>query len=173
MRVDAHQHFWRINRGDYGWLTAERERLYRDYTPEDLAPLLARYEIEETVLVQAAPTLKETLYLLQLAHQTPFVVGEPTRSMFALTLSGTPCNGPPRSPFAIARSTLSAPASASLANTTGIALIFGFTSAIRSRWASTTARELTWRFAMSVASSPADLRHSTSLTSISAEWAAA
>ena len=75
MRVDAHQHFWRVSRGDYGWLTPEHEALYRDFTPADLAPLLARYEIEETVLVQAAPTLKETLYLLQLAHQTPFVVG--------------------------------------------------------------------------------------------------
>ena len=75
MRVDAHQHFWHIKRGDYGWLTPEQGALYRDYSPEDLAPLLARYDIEETVLVQAAPTLKETLYLLQLAHSTPFVVG--------------------------------------------------------------------------------------------------
>ena len=75
MRVDAHQHFWRINRGDYGWLTPDQGALYRDYSPADLAPLLARYEIEETVLVQAAPTLKETLYLLDVAHHTPFVVG--------------------------------------------------------------------------------------------------
>ena len=75
MRVDAHQHFWRINRGDYGWLTPDQGALYRDYSPADLAPLLARYDIEETVLVQAAPTLKETLYLLDVAHHTPFVVG--------------------------------------------------------------------------------------------------
>ena len=75
MRVDAHQHFWRINRGDYGWLTPDQGALYRDYSPADLAPLLARYEIEETVLVQAAPTLKETLYPLDVAHHTPFVVG--------------------------------------------------------------------------------------------------
>ena len=75
MRVDAHQHFWRISRGDYGWLTPDQVPLYRDFLPADLAPLLTRYEIEETVLVQAAPSLKETLYLLDVAHHTPFVVG--------------------------------------------------------------------------------------------------
>ena len=38
MRVDAHQHFWRLERGDYGWITREdTPGLYRDYGPEDLA----------------------------------------------------------------------------------------------------------------------------------------
>lgn len=23
LRVDAHHHFWRLSRGDYGWLTPE------------------------------------------------------------------------------------------------------------------------------------------------------
>ena len=58
MRVDAHQHFWRIDRGDYGWLTKEAvPGLYRDYLPGDLAPLLAEGRIDRTVLVQAAESL--------------------------------------------------------------------------------------------------------------------
>jgi L-fuconolactonase len=36
MIIDAHQHFWSLARGDYGWLTPERGSLYRDYLPQDL-----------------------------------------------------------------------------------------------------------------------------------------
>ena len=41
-RIDAHQHFWRLDRGDYGWLTPADAAIYRDFGPADLAPLLAR-----------------------------------------------------------------------------------------------------------------------------------
>ncbi|MDN3721656.1 hypothetical protein QW131_27020 [Roseibium salinum] len=34
-RIDAHQHFWKLERGDYGWLTEDMGPLYRDYLPED------------------------------------------------------------------------------------------------------------------------------------------
>jgi len=72
----AHQHFWRIGRGDYGWLTqAEHPKIARDFLPDDLAPLLAKAKITKTVLVQAAPTEAETAFLLELAGATPFVAG--------------------------------------------------------------------------------------------------
>ncbi len=42
MQIDAHQHFWRVDRGDYGWLTPDAHpAIYRDFGPDDLAPLLA------------------------------------------------------------------------------------------------------------------------------------
>lgn len=75
MIVDAHQHFWRPDRGDYGWLRPTDGTLYRDYLPEHLAPLIAAHHVQATVLVQAAPTEAETRYLLDLAAQTDFVVG--------------------------------------------------------------------------------------------------
>lgn len=76
MKIDAHHHFWRTARGDYGWLTAERvPALYRDYMPADLAPLLKRCGIGKTVLVQAAQTVAETEFLLEIADTTPFVAG--------------------------------------------------------------------------------------------------
>ncbi|HUZ12598.1 MAG TPA: amidohydrolase family protein [Caulobacteraceae bacterium] len=76
MRIDAHQHFWRVGRGDYGWLTAQTHRaLCRDFGPDDLAPLLAKAGVERTVLVQAAPTAAETEMLLAIAAATPFVGG--------------------------------------------------------------------------------------------------
>lgn len=75
MRIDAHQHFWTLARADYGWLTPETGPLYRDYGPEDLMPLLSRNGINRTVLVQAAPTLAETHYLMALAKTHDFVAG--------------------------------------------------------------------------------------------------
>jgi L-fuconolactonase len=76
MRIDAHQHFWKLSRGDYGWLNAKDfPKIARDFLPVDLAPLLAEANIERTILVQAAPSEAETAFLLELAHQTPFVAG--------------------------------------------------------------------------------------------------
>ncbi|PUB11090.1 amidohydrolase family protein [Yoonia sediminilitoris] len=75
MIVDGHQHFWQIERGDYGWLTPDLEPLYRDFMPDDLAPHLQQNGIEGTILVQAAPTLAETKFLLDIADNTPFVLG--------------------------------------------------------------------------------------------------
>ncbi len=75
MQIDSHQHFWRLDRGDYGWLKPELAPIYRDFGPEDLSPLLARHGIEGTVLVQAAPTVAETEFMLCLAAKTPFVKG--------------------------------------------------------------------------------------------------
>lgn len=74
-RVDAHQHFWQLSRGDYGWLTQDLPKLFRDFLPEHLAPLLKRSGVARTIVVQAAPTDAETRYLLQLAEATPFIAG--------------------------------------------------------------------------------------------------
>ncbi len=73
--IDAHQHFWRISRGDYGWMTDAHEPIRRDRLPEDLAPMAARFGIEGTVVVQAAPTTGETRFLLDLADRTPLIRG--------------------------------------------------------------------------------------------------
>ncbi|WP_029042617.1 amidohydrolase family protein [Cucumibacter marinus] len=74
-RIDAHQHFWRLERGDYGWLTPEFGPIYRDFGPDDLAPLLKQHGIAGTVLVQAAPTDAETDYLLGIADGNDMVRG--------------------------------------------------------------------------------------------------
>lgn len=73
--LDAHQHFWSVARGDYGWLTPALGALHRDYGPADLAPLLAAAGITRTILVQAAETEAETDFLLEIAARTPFVAG--------------------------------------------------------------------------------------------------
>ena len=56
MHIDAHQHFWRLERGDYDWLTPALRPLYRDYLPPDLASDLDAAGVTATILVQAAAT---------------------------------------------------------------------------------------------------------------------
>lgn len=70
MRIDAHQHFWSLARGDYGWLTPTLAPIYRDFGIDDLMPHLAAAGIKGTVLVQAAPTEAETEFLLELAAES-------------------------------------------------------------------------------------------------------
>ncbi|PSC03932.1 amidohydrolase [Alsobacter soli] len=75
MRIDAHQHFWNPARGDYGWLTPELQTLYRPFSPDDLELLIEEAGVGGTVLVQAAPTVEETEYMLGLADATDWVLG--------------------------------------------------------------------------------------------------
>lgn len=74
-RVDSHQHFWRLSRGDYSWLTPELRPLYRDFEPAHLLPFLERCAVDQTILVQAAPTVAETNFLLDLADTHDFIAG--------------------------------------------------------------------------------------------------
>ncbi len=67
LRIDAHHHVWRLDRGDYGWLTPALAPIYRDFGLDDLRPLLASASVGATVLVQAAPSVAETEFLLQVA----------------------------------------------------------------------------------------------------------
>lgn len=75
MNIDGHQHFWRIARGDYGWLTPALGPIYRDFEEADLAPILSRHGIDGTILVQAAPSEAEIGYMLEVAGRAPFVKG--------------------------------------------------------------------------------------------------
>lgn len=75
MRIDAHQHFWRLENGFYDWLTPELASIYRDFEPSHLAGLLADAGIDGTVAVQAAADPRETAFLLSLAEENSFIKG--------------------------------------------------------------------------------------------------
>ena len=75
MRIDAHHHLWRLARGDYGWLTPALAPIDRDFSLSDLAPYLAVADIQGTILVQAAPTEAETMFLLDIAAKAQVVRG--------------------------------------------------------------------------------------------------
>ena len=75
MRIDSHFHLWRPARGDYGWLTPAAGILYRDYEPQEFAPLLATHGIDAAILVQAAPSAAETEFLLAHAGRHSWIAG--------------------------------------------------------------------------------------------------
>lgn len=66
-RIDAHQHYWSLGLGHNNWPPPDLAPIHRDFTPDDLKPHLAAAGIAKTVLVQAAPNLAETEFLLALA----------------------------------------------------------------------------------------------------------
>lgn len=75
MIIDAHQHFWKLSRGDYDWPTPDLDPLYQDFAPDDLAPLLHENGVGGTIVVQATDTEAETEYLLSLADQHDWILG--------------------------------------------------------------------------------------------------
>jgi L-fuconolactonase len=75
MQIDAHHHFWQPARGDYGWIPEDNVILNRAYGPADIAPHLTAAGIDATILIQAAPSIRETEYMLGIADSTPHVAG--------------------------------------------------------------------------------------------------
>jgi L-fuconolactonase len=75
MHIDAHQHFWRYDQGEYGWIDDSMGALRRDFLPADLKPELERAGFQGCVAVQARQTLQETRWLLELAERAPFILG--------------------------------------------------------------------------------------------------
>ena len=71
--IDAHHHFWHPARGDYGWMPQDDPILSNPYGPAQLAAALKTTAVQRTVLVQAAPTVEESEYLLGIADATPQV----------------------------------------------------------------------------------------------------
>ena len=69
MVIDAHQHFWRVDRGDYSWMDDSVAPIRKNYLPADLERHAHACGVTGTVVVQAAPTVDETLFLLQLADR--------------------------------------------------------------------------------------------------------
>src|SRR5690606_2377522 len=60
---------------DYDWMAPALKAIYRDFQPHDLKPYLKSYQISKTVAVQAAATVAETKYLLQLAREKDWIAG--------------------------------------------------------------------------------------------------
>lgn len=75
MIIDAHQHYWQPQRGDYGWLEQAPAQLRRDFLPADIQAERRLAGVGASVLVQAAPAEAETRYLFELARIDHDVLG--------------------------------------------------------------------------------------------------
>ena len=74
MKLDSHQHFWKYDATQYGWMKPEWP-IRRDLLPGDLQPLLARCGLDGAIAVQARQTLEESRWLLELADAHPLIQG--------------------------------------------------------------------------------------------------
>lgn len=74
-RIDAHQHFWRYDPAEYGWIDDGMAALRRDFLPEHLQPELEGMGFDGCIAVQARQTLEESRWLLELADRHAFVRG--------------------------------------------------------------------------------------------------
>ena len=71
-RIDSHCHLWALERGDYFWMDGanpDLKPIVRDFGIIDLDKVRRIADISAVVLVQAAPTIAETEYLLSLADK--------------------------------------------------------------------------------------------------------
>jgi L-fuconolactonase len=75
MHIDAHQHFWRYNTDEFGWIDDSMRAIQRDFLPDDLTPELARNDVQRSITVQTRQTLEETRWLLELADHSPSILG--------------------------------------------------------------------------------------------------
>jgi len=75
IRIDAHQHFWRYDAAEYGWIDASMSAIARDFLPADSAREMAAVGFDACVAVQARQTLEETRWLLTLADANPTIAG--------------------------------------------------------------------------------------------------
>ena len=68
IRVDAHHHVWRLDRGDYGWITPEMS-IHRDYGLDDLRPLLDHLGRYGTVGLEVVlPIQPDVVYTGRVRH---------------------------------------------------------------------------------------------------------
>ena len=75
MIVDAHQHFWNLEREPMPWMTAEHAVIRHTFGPADLEPLLQRAGVSRTVLVQAACSDADTDSMFEHASAHEWIGG--------------------------------------------------------------------------------------------------
>jgi L-fuconolactonase len=73
--IDAHQHFWNLERVDYPYLPKNLDLIYRTFEEADLEPLLDAAGVDRTVLVQSMDSFADTNYMLDVAGRWPRVAG--------------------------------------------------------------------------------------------------
>jgi L-fuconolactonase len=75
MRIDSHQHFWQYDPVRDAWIANDMKIIQRDFSPNDLAPVLKENKMDGCVSVQADQSEAETLFLLDHADKHTFIKG--------------------------------------------------------------------------------------------------
>ena len=75
MIIDAHQHVWDLETGDYPWLGPQHPQWNRTYSFEEARPQLRAAGVTASILVQAADNREDTALMFATADRHPEVVG--------------------------------------------------------------------------------------------------
>ncbi len=75
MRIDAHQHFWNLDKVSYPWLVPEYGPIYRTFEAPELEPHIRAAGIDRTILVQAMNSYEDTDYMLDTAEAYDWIGG--------------------------------------------------------------------------------------------------
>lgn len=75
MQIDSHQHFWKFDPVRDSWIDGTMSVIQRDFTPEDIKPLLSANGMDGCVSVQADQSVEENSFLLAHAEQNDFIKG--------------------------------------------------------------------------------------------------
>lgn len=75
MRIDAHQHFWKFDPVRDNWIDDNMSTIQQDFLPDDLRPLLDKYQFDGCIAVQANQSEQENDFLLRNAKQSPYIKG--------------------------------------------------------------------------------------------------
>jgi len=75
MRIDAHQHFWNLEKVSYPWLIPSYGPIYRTFEAPELEPQLRDAGMDKTVIVQAMNSYEDTDYMLETAAAFDWVGG--------------------------------------------------------------------------------------------------
>ncbi|MGN0854552.1 MAG: amidohydrolase family protein [Kiritimatiellia bacterium] len=73
MIFDAHQHFWRYTRDEFGWI--DDPALRCDFQPADLAATIRAAGVDKVISVEARQSVAETEQLLAYAEECDFIAG--------------------------------------------------------------------------------------------------
>lgn len=74
MKLDAHQHFWKYDAAQYGWIP-KGSPLERDWLPPDLVKEQTSVGLDGSIAVQARQSLEESRWLLELAEHYAAIKG--------------------------------------------------------------------------------------------------
>ncbi|MCP5094068.1 MAG: amidohydrolase family protein [Chloroflexi bacterium] len=75
MKIDTHQHFWKLSEVAYPWLIPDYGPIYDTFTPELLAPQVHAAGVDKTVLVQSADSYEDTASMLVKADYNDWIGG--------------------------------------------------------------------------------------------------
>lgn len=75
MIIDSHVHFWKFDPIRDAWITKDMTVIRKDFLPEDFSLYLNENSIDGCIAVQADQSDEETVFLVNLAKENPFIKG--------------------------------------------------------------------------------------------------